>query len=63
MLELVKSLDAKVDEYSANAMKIKDKETRKALMEEVISCKTRTGNIVAILAASAGGAINNQIIA
>ena len=35
-LAKVKDLDAKVDEYSNNAMKIKDKEIRKQLMEEVL---------------------------
>jgi hypothetical protein len=38
-LDKVKKLDAKVDEYSANAMKIKDKEIRKQLMDEVLTCK------------------------
>jgi hypothetical protein len=38
-LEKVKRLDVKVDEYSANAMKIKDKEIRKQLMDEVLTCK------------------------
>jgi hypothetical protein len=56
-------MDASVDGYSDLCMKIKDKQIKSELMDEVISCKQRIASVLSLLSKAANANISNEMIA
>jgi len=56
-------MDTEVDGYSELCMKVKDKEIKSQLMDEVIQCKQRISSVLALLSKIANQNISNTMIA
>ncbi|CDW75354.1 UNKNOWN [Stylonychia lemnae] len=63
LLEYIMNLDKELDSFVESSMKIKDRDLRKVIMEEIGECKDKTSKVMEVLRASTGGRINNVQIA
>ena len=63
ILEYIVSLDKELDLYIEQSMKIRDRDVRKAMMEEIGEAKDKTSKVIEVLRSSSGGHINNAQIA
>lgn len=61
--DVIKEMDTSVDTFSDICMKIKDKEIKSQLMEEVISCKKRICSVMSLLSKASNANISNEMIA
>ena len=55
----VEKLDKEIDTYIEIAMKIKDRDLRKEIMEEISECKAKTFSVLEVLRGSVGKQVNN----
>lgn len=62
-LEALKALDREVDMYVQSAMKIKDREVRRELMDKVSECKTKVVQVLEVLRTATNGQLGNATIA
>jgi hypothetical protein len=61
IFEYVKVLDVEIDAHMEMAYKIKDRDLKKEIMEEISECKQKTLSIIEILRQTSGKVSNTQI--
>ena len=61
--ESLKQLDREVDMYAQTAMKVKDRESRRELMDEVTDFKQKVQKVLEILRSALDSQLSNAIIA
>lgn len=61
--EALKKLDVQVDSYSEKAMKIRDRQIKTALMDQIIEFKQKIAKVMEVMRADTNTEINNSLIA
>lgn len=59
--EYVKQLDHELDSHLENSFKIKDRDTKKEIIQEIQDCKDKTRSIMDVLRSASGKISNTQI--
>lgn len=61
--EALKKLDVQVDSYSEKTMKIRDRQIKTALMDQIIEFKQKIAKVMEVMRADTNTEINNSLIA